>query len=108
MRTGTLGVGRYEKVFRYRLFAGIGLERCRLRGQRQVPGWQGKSTSASRRNQGLVWGERSRARLRSFIPNLYAIPERSFVKQVGALMRGPTLVLLMSNWRSGWRASYEV
>ena len=55
--------GRHEKVLRYRLFAGIGIERCRLRGQRQVPGWQGKSSSASRRNEGLVPAER-RAGLR--------------------------------------------
>jgi hypothetical protein len=68
-----LGRG-HEKVLRYRLFAGIGIERCRLRGQRQVPGWgKGKSTSASRRNEGLVSAER-RAGPVPLVPPLDAAP----------------------------------
>ncbi len=78
--------GRYEEVFRCRLFVGISIEPCWLRGQRQVPGWQGKSTSASRRNEGLVSAERSHAGRfacgRSC--RLYAIPERFSGKLVGA------------------------
>ncbi len=50
--------GGHEKVLHYRLFIGIGVKRCWLRGQRQVPGRQGKSSSASRRNEGLVSVER--------------------------------------------------
>src|SRR3974377_1319173 len=45
----------HEKVLRYCLFIGISVRRCWLRGQRQVPGGQGKSSSASRHNEGLAW-----------------------------------------------------
>ena len=71
--------GGYEKVLRYRLFIGIGVKRCWLRGQRQVPGWgKGKSSSASRRNEGLVSVEHRagpRGQARALCPKWSSRPE---------------------------------